>query len=59
MDRVLTNGTMDGVLMNGIMTGVLLDSTKVGNERMTLPQAHFHLEVWILVPLAVRSGLNG
>ena len=31
--------------MNGMMRGVLLDSTKVGNKRMTLPQAHFHLEV--------------
>ena len=39
------------------MTGVLLDGTKVGNKRMTLPQAHFHLEVWILVPRVVRSGL--
>ena len=28
--------------MNGMMTGVLLDGTKVGNKRMTLPQAHFH-----------------
>ena len=51
--------TMAAVLLNGIMTGVLLDGTKVGNKRMTLPQAHFHLEVWILVPPAVRSGLNG
>ena len=29
--------------MNGMMTGVLLDGTKVGNKRMTLPQAHFSL----------------
>ena len=43
----LTNETMAGVLMNGMMTGVLLDGTKVGNKRMTLLQAHFHLEVWI------------
>ena len=28
------------------MTGVLLECTKVGNNRMTLPQAHFHAEVW-------------
>ena len=35
---------------NGTMTGILLDGTKVGIKRMTLPQAHFHLEVWILVP---------
>ena len=33
--------------MNGMMTGVLLDGTKVGNKRMTLLQAHFHLEVRI------------
>ena len=31
--------------MNEMTTGVLLDHTKVGNKRMTLPQAHFHLEV--------------
>ena len=55
----VTNGTMARVLMNGMMTRVLLDGTKVGNKRMTLPQAHFHLEVWILVPPVVRSGLNG
>ena len=53
-----TNGTMAGVLRNGMMTGVLLDGTKLGNKRMTLPQAHFHLEVWMSVPPAVRSGLN-
>ena len=41
---------------NGMMTGVRLDDTKVGNKRMTLPQAYFHLEVWILVPREVRSG---
>ena len=29
--------------MNGMMTRVLLDGTKVGNKRMTLPQAHFPL----------------
>ena len=29
------------------------------NERTTIPQAHFQLEVWILVPRAVRNGLNG
>ena len=59
MVGMVTNGTMDGVLMNGMMTGVLLDGTKVGNKRMTLPQAHFQLEVWMSVPPAVRSGLNG
>ena len=34
------------------------DGTRVGNKRMTLPQAHFHLEVWMSVPTVVRSGLN-
>ena len=56
---IVTNGTMAGVLTNGMMTGVLLDGTKFGNKRMTLLQAHFHLEVRILVPPVVRSGLNG
>ena len=59
MVGIVTNGTMAGVWMNGMVTGVLLDGTKVGNKRMTLPQAHFHLEVWILVPTVVRRGLNG
>ena len=45
--------------MSGIMTEAPLDGTKVGNKRMTLPQAHFHLEVWMLVPRVVRCGLNG
>ena len=49
MDGGLTNGMMGGVLMNGMMTGVLLDGTKVENKRMIIPQAHCHLEVWILV----------
>ena len=34
------------VLRNGVMTGVPLDGTKVGNKRMTLPQAHFRKDVW-------------
>ena len=59
MVGMVTNGTIDGVLMSGMMTGVLLDSTKVGNKRATLPQAHFHLEVWMSVPPVVRSGSNG
>ena len=59
MVGMVTNGTMAGVLMSGMMTGVLLDGMKVGNKRMTLPQAHFHLEVWMSVPPVVRSGLNG
>ena len=47
MVGMVTNGTMAGVLINGMMSGDLLDGTKVGNKRMTLPQAHFHLEVWM------------
>ena len=58
MVGTVTNGSMAGVLMNGMMTGVLLDGTKAGNKRMTLPRAHFHLEVWMSVPPVVRSGLN-
>ena len=58
MVGMVTNGTLVGVSMNGMMTGVLLDGTKAGNKRMTLPQAHFHLEVWML-PRVIRSGLNG
>ena len=56
---MVTNGTMAGVLMNGMMTGVRLDGTRVVNKRMTAPQAHFHLEVWMSVPPVVRSVLNG
>ena len=56
---IVTNGTMAGVLLNEMMTGALLDGTKVGNKRLTLPQAHFHLEIWISVPPVVRSGSNG
>ena len=59
MVGMVTNGTMAGVSMNGLMTGVLLDGTKVWNKRMTLPQAHFHLEVWMSVPPTVRSVTNG
>ena len=59
MVGIVTNGTMAGVLMSGMMTGVPLDGTKVGNNRKALPQAHFHLEVWMSVPPVVRSGLNG
>ena len=55
----VTYGTMAGVSMNGMMTGVPLDGTKVGNKRMTLPQAHFYLDVRTLVPPVVRIGLNG
>ena len=54
MVGMVTNGTMAGVLMNGMMTGVLLDGTKVGNKRMTLPLAHFHLEVWMLPPVVPK-----
>ena len=38
------NGMMAGVMM---LTGVRLDGTKVVNKRVTLPKAHFHVEVWI------------
>ena len=55
----VTNGTMAGVSMSGMMTGVLLDGTKFWNKRMTLPQAHYRLEVWVSVPPVVRSGLSG
>ena len=44
MVGMVTNGTMAGVSMSEMRTGVLLDGTKVGNKRMTLPQAHFSLE---------------
>ena len=59
MVGIVTNGTMAGLLMNGMMTGVLLDGTMVGNKRVTILQAHFHLEIWILVPREVRNSLNG
>ena len=58
MFGIVMNGTMAGVFMNRTMAGVLLDGTMAGNKRMTLPQAHFHLEVWILVPPVVPSGLS-
>ena len=44
--------------MSGMRTGVLLDGVKIANKRMTLPQAHFRMEVWMSVPPVVRSGLN-
>ena len=44
------NGMVAGVMMHGMMIGVRLDGTKVANKRMTIPQAHFHLEVLISVP---------
>ena len=59
MVGIATKGMMAGVLMIGMMSGVLLDGTKVENKRMTLPQAHFYLQVWMSVPLVVRSGSNG
>ena len=58
MVGMVTNGTRAGVLRNGMMTGIPLDGTKVGNKRMTLPQADFRLEVWMSVPRAVRRDLN-
>ena len=48
MVGMVTNGKMAGVSMNGMMSGVLLDGTRVGSKRMTLPQAHFRLEVWMV-----------
>ena len=59
MVGIVTSGTVAGVSMNEMITGVLLDGTKAGNKRTTLPQAHFHLEVWMSVPPVVRSGSNG
>ena len=47
---------MAGLLMNGMVTGVRLYGTKVGNKRTSVPQAHFHLEEWVLVPRVVRNG---
>ena len=52
-------GLMVGIVTNGMMARVLMNGTKVGNNRMTLPQAHFRLEVWMSVPPVVRSGLKG
>ena len=49
---------MAGVMMKGMVAGVRLDGTKVVNKRMTLLQAHFRQEVWILVPPEVRSCLK-
>ena len=54
-----TRVMLAGLLMNGMMTGVRLYGTNVGNKRTTVPQAHFHLEEWVLVPRVVRNGLNG
>ena len=52
-------GTTVGMVTNGTMTGVLMSGTKVWNKRMTLPQAHFRLEVWMPAPPVVRNCLNG
>ena len=54
MSGVMTNE----VIMSGMMTGVRLDGTKVVNKRVTIPQAHFHVEVLISVPRVVQSGLE-
>ena len=48
--QVTSGFMMTGVVVNGVMTGVRLDGSKVVNKRMTIPQAHFHLQVLILVP---------
>ena len=55
MGGIVTNGTMAGVLRNGMLTGVPLDGTKVGKNRVTLPQAHFHMEVWMSAPPVVEA----
>ena len=39
-----------GVTLNGMMTGIKLDGMKAGIKLMTTLQAHFHLEVLMLVP---------
>ena len=59
MVGLVTNGTMAEVSMGGMMVEVLVDGTKVGNKRMTLPQAHVHLELWMSVRPVVRSVSNG
>ena len=59
MAGVVMNGMMAGVMMHGMMIGVRLDGTKFVTKRVTNPQSHFHLEVLISVPGAVRRGLNG
>ena len=59
MAGVVMIGMVAGMVMNRMMTGSRLDGTQVVNKRVTIPQAHFHLEVLIPVPCVVRSGLNG
>ena len=53
--------------MNGMMTGVVLDGTEVGSKRMTLPQAHFQVDVsatspkrfeWVRVNLDTGAAVN-
>ena len=52
--------------MSGMMAGVLLDGTKVGNKRMTLPQAHFRLSAtnstkrfeWVRMNLDTGAAVN-
>ena len=48
--RTLLGVMMAGVTTSGMMTEVRLDGMKVGIKPMTIPQAHCHLEVLILVP---------
>ena len=55
MVGMVTKETMAGVLMNGMMTGGLLDGMKAENKLVTIPQAHFRLEVLILVRAAVNT----
>ena len=48
LTRTISGAMMAGVRMNGMMTGVRLDGMKTTNKPMTIPQAHFHLEVFFL-----------
>ena len=59
LTRTILGVMTAGVTMNGMLTGVRLDGMKVGIKSMAMPQAHFHMEVLILVSSAVRSGLFG
>ena len=40
---------MAEIMMHGMMFVARLDGMKVGNEPTTIPQAHFHYEVLLLV----------
>ena len=59
MVGTVTSGTIGWSFDEWKMIGVLLDGTKVGNQRMTLPQALSRSEVWMSVPPIVRRGSSG